>query len=327
MTSRRVAVFSQAMVLLFAAWAAAEPFSFVALGDTTYSVPEDYPLYEKLIAEINAARPAFSIHVGDTKGRGDCGRPFQESQRAFFARYEQPIVYTPGNNEWAECWRPNRGGADPVAILAMMREVFWSKPLSLGKAPMPLVRQADAEPSFAEFAENARWRHGGATFATLNLAGTYNNQELRNETWWREFVRREQANLSWIQSTFAAARQQGDRAVIFAFHSNPFEEKLRYENGPFEALVQALVAEADAFSGQVLIVQGHFHELTIDRPLSELDVEKPSVSHPNLVRLQVYGWPDMKAVRISVDTAKRWVFGFEPLYADDSVSTHPANKQ
>jgi hypothetical protein len=307
--------------------AGAEPFSFVALGDTTYSVPEDYPLYEKLIAEINGVKPTFSIHVGDTKGRGDCGRAFQESQRSYFARYEQPVVYTPGNNEWAECWRPNRGGADPVAILAMMRDVFWSKPLSLGRAPMALLRQSDAEPSFAEFSENARWRHGGVTFATLNLAGTHNNQELRNETWWREFVRREQANLSWLKSTFAAARRSGDRAVVLAFHSNPFDEQLRYENGPFEPLVQALLVEADAFAGQVLIVQGHYHELTIDRPLSELDIEKPSVSHPNIVRLQVYGWPDMKAVRVHVDATKRWVFGFEPLYADESISKHPANKE
>src|SRR6185295_2267239 len=103
---------------------AAEPFSFVVVGDTTYSPPADYPLYEKLIAAINGVSPAFSIHIGDTKGRGDCGRAFQESQRPFFDHYAAPVVYTPGNNEWAECWRANRGSADPVKILAIMREVF-----------------------------------------------------------------------------------------------------------------------------------------------------------------------------------------------------------
>ena len=72
---------------------------------------------------------------------------------------------------------------------------------------MPLVRQADATPDFSEFAENARWAYGGATFATLNLVGTHNNQELRVEKYWREFVRREQANLAWVKATFAAARQ------------------------------------------------------------------------------------------------------------------------
>ena len=300
----------------------AEPFSFVALGDTTYAPPLDDPLYEKLIDEINAAAPVFSIHVGDTKGYGDCGRSFQEHQRDFFNRYAQPVVYTPGNNEWADCWKANRGSADPVAILALMRGVFWSQPRSLGRTTMPLVRQADDDQSFPEFAENARWRHGGTTFVTLNLAGTHNNQELRVESLWKEFVRREQANVAWARRGFAAARTAGDRALVLAFHTNPFEEQLRYDNGPSEPVLQAIIAETDAFDGQVLVVQGHFHEFTIDRPVTKLDPDAPSVQHPNLTRLQVYGWPDMKAVRVTVDTSKRWVFGFEPLYAAESVSTH-----
>jgi len=246
-----------AMLLGFLAAAAvplaAEPFSFVVVGDTTYSPPADYPLYEKLIAAINGVSPVFTIHVGDTKGRGDC-------------------------------WKANRGSADPVKILAVMREVFWAKPESMGKARMPLVRQADADPAFPEFVENARWRHGGATFATLNLAGSHNNQELRVESSWQELIRREEANVAWVKATFAAAKAAGDRAIVLAFHPNPFKEEVRYENGPFD---------------------------------------KPGVKHPNVTRLQTYGWPDMKAVRVSVDIGKRWVFGFEPVYADESVSTNP----
>ncbi len=309
-------------VIAPAAAHAAEPFTFVALGDTTYSPPYDNPLYEKLIATINDARPAFSIHVGDTKGYGDCGRAFQQSQRAFFDTYAQPVVYTPGNNEWADCWKANRGSADPLEILGIMREVFWSQPVSLGKTTMPIKRQADADPGFPEFAENARWRHGGVTFATLNLAGTHNNQELRVESLWKEFVRREQANISWVRRAFATAHANGDQAVVFAFHTNPFDEKLRYENGPSEPVLKAILEGADALDGMVLIVQGHAHEFTVNRPVSKLDFEKPGVSHPNVLRLQVYGWPDMKAVQVHVDTSKPWVFGFEPLYAAGSVSTH-----
>ncbi len=303
------------LAALFATTAAAEPFTFVALGDTTYAPPADNPLYDQLIDAINAARPAFSIHVGDTKGYGDCGRAFQESQREFFDRFAGPVFYTPGNNEWADCWKANRGAADPTEILALMRQVFWSRPESLGREKMPLVRQSDEMPEFAEFAENARWTHGGATFATLNLTGTHNNQELRVEKYWREFVRREQANLAWVKASFAAARRAGHRAVILAFHSNPFDETLRYDGGPFESIVKAIDIEAEDFDGQVLVVQGHNHEFLIDRPLTRLDLDKPAVTRQNLVRLQVYGWPDMKAVRVSVDTSKPWVFGFEPVYA------------
>ncbi|MDZ4730797.1 MAG: hypothetical protein SH820_12735 [Xanthomonadales bacterium] len=37
-------------------------------------------------------------------------------------------------------------------------------------------------------------------------------------------------------------------------------------------------------------------------------------------RLQVYGWPDMKAVKVSVNTSKPRVFGFEPLFGDGNIS-------
>lgn len=318
-------LYRSVLLALLATDAVADSFSFVALGDTTYAIPADNPLYDKLIQSINDGRPAFSIHVGDTKGYGDCGRAFQESQRAFFNRFAAPVFYAPGNNEWADCWKENRGSADPTEILKLMRDVFWSESRSLGASRLPLVRQSDAMHEFAEFAENARWTYGGATFATLNLAGTHNNQELRVEKYWREFVRREQANLAWVKDTFAAARQAGHRACVLAFHSNPFDKELRYEGGPFEAVVKAIAAEADAFDGQVLLVHGHYHAFTIDRPLSELDIDKPHISHPNVTRLQVYGWPDMKAVRVSVDTSKPWVFGFEPAYAaEGSVSPNKA---
>ena len=172
------------------------------------------------------------------------------------------------------------------------------------------------------FAENARWTYGGVTFATLNLAGTHNNQDLRVEKYWHEFVRRERANLAWVKASFAAARHAGNRAVVLAFHSNPFDKSLRYDGGPFESIVAAIAGEADAFDGQVLVVHGHYHEFTIDRPLTQLDFERPGVSHPTITRLQVYGWPDMKAVRVSVDVAKPWVFGFESVYAsENSVSS------
>jgi len=324
MTPRSLCCALAAVALLAGAGSlAAEPFTFVALGDTTYAPPYDDPLYAKLIAEINATAPAFSIHVGDTKGYGDCGREFQESQRAFFDSYAQPVVYAPGNNEWADCWKANRGGADPLAILGIMRDVFWSKPQSLGKTTMPLVRLPDVDPAFAEYSELARWRHGGATFATLNLTGTHNQFELRVESSWKEAVRREQANLEWVKRAFATAHENGDRAVIFAFHTNPFDEKLRYDGGPSEAVLRAIIDGADALDGMVLVVQGHYHQFTVDRPVTELDTDKPAVNHPNLLRLQVYGWPDMKAVQVRVDTSKPWVFGFEPLYAaDESVSTH-----
>ena len=125
------------------------------------------------------------------------------------------------------------------------------------------------------------------------------------------------------QRDLERAVQLGSRAVVLAFHSNPFDKTLRYDGGPFESIIAAIASEADAFDGQVLVVHGHYHEFTIDRPLTQLDLDRPGVSHPNITRLQVYGWPDMKAVRVNVDVAKPWVFGFEAVYSpENSVSSH-----
>jgi hypothetical protein len=303
----------------------AERFTFVALGDTTYAIPADNPLYEQLIEAINAAQPAFSIHVGDTKGYGDCGRTFQESQRAFFDSFAGPVFYTPGNNEWSDCWKENRNSADPTEILKLMREVFFREAKSMGKTRMPLIRQADADARFSEFAENAHWNYGKATFGTLHMVGTHNNQDLRVEKYWREFVRREKANIAWAKAVFSAARSAEHRAVILSSHSNPFDAMLRHERGPFEPVLRAIISEADAFDGQVLLIHGHYHEFIVDRPVTELDLDVPEVRHPNITRLQVYGWPDMKAVQVTVDTSKPWIFAFEPLYAGESVSTNPDN--
>jgi hypothetical protein len=297
----------------------AEAFSFVALGDTTYDVPADEPLYESLIATINAAAPAFSIHVGDTKGRGDCGDAFQVKQKAYFDSFAQPVVYAFGNNEWADCWKDDRGKHDPIAVLSAMRAIFYPGPYSLGKRRLPLQRQSDGA-AFPAYAENVRWTHGEVTFLTVNVVGEHNNQLLRDARLWREFVERERANVTWIEAGFAAARGAGHKAVVIALHSDIFGALGRREGGAFQPVLEAVAAGAAAFAGQVLVVHGHEHRFIIDRPLREWDDAATSSVHDNVTRLQVYGWPDMKAVRVTVDTDTPWVFGFEPLYGARSLS-------
>ena len=70
--------------LVIACPALAKPFEFVALGDTAYNLPDDYPVYRALIQTINATNPAFTIHVGDTWGATDCTDAEHERVRDFF---------------------------------------------------------------------------------------------------------------------------------------------------------------------------------------------------------------------------------------------------
>lgn len=61
--------------LLLPGAAPARPFTFAAFGDMPYCNPQDpegcrggLARIEALIGSINAARPAFSVFLGDTKG-------------------------------------------------------------------------------------------------------------------------------------------------------------------------------------------------------------------------------------------------------------------
>jgi hypothetical protein len=240
-------------------------------------------------------------------------------QKDFFNTFEAPVFYAFGNNEWADCWRDNRGNHDPVVVLASMRKIFFPLPQSLGRNTMPLLRQSDFE-AHPTYAENVRWVSKELTFVTVNVVGDNNNQWLRDEHLWSEFVDREKANVAWIESAFASALKAGHKALVIAMHSDIFLEGSDKEGGPFTAIRDAIANGAQEFPGQVLIVHGHKHKLIIDRPLLVWDYEAKTLVQDNVTRLQVYGWPDMKAVRVSVDTGTPWVFGFESLYPVPSIS-------
>ena len=146
----------------------------------TYAPPADNQLYGQLIDEINAAQPAFSIHVGDTKGYGNCARSFlQESEHDFDPFGIAPPVLVPGdgNDEYGELLEGQPQHTDPIQISHAMRKVFWSKPESLGRARLALTRQSTKNPGVAEFADKLHSTLGGATFrGDVDLTGTHNNE-------------------------------------------------------------------------------------------------------------------------------------------------------
>ena len=97
----------------FAVGASAASFSFVAIGDAPYQVPAQSVVFDRLINRINALAPAFTIHVGDFKsGSARCDDEIYARTLSSFDRFEQPLVYTPGDNEWTDCHRPDNGSYD-----------------------------------------------------------------------------------------------------------------------------------------------------------------------------------------------------------------------
>ena len=334
----------------------AETFSFVALGDTAYNLPKDVLVYEALIATINKAQPAFSIHVGDTWGANVCSDAEQNKVLATFGKYEQPIVYTPGDNEWVDCRKPEvlaaylrfvGGAATPADLallgkargfedsftlgsyddgldrLAAIRRIFFAKPASLGKRPLPLTRQADVSP-FKDMVENARWEHGGVLFATVNMPGSNNDFFANSEARALDAIRRTKADVAWIKAVFDEAKAHSAKAVVIAMQAAMFDggegdedfgQRLRGgSGGPFYWVARAIRDYGAAFGGPVLLINGDDHAFIVDRPFRVARSETNAPKYDNITRLQVFGAPDLRAVQVTVDTQTPWVFGFAPLY-------------
>lgn len=335
----------------------AEPWHFTALGDTAYNLDRDLPVYERLIGAINASEPAFTIHVGDTWGALACTEDNHRWVRGWFDKFQHPVIYTPGDNEWTDCRDPalleaytrvieGKGTqqdmavlgnarqldnafaatsyADTLGSLTTIRQVFFATAQSLGARSMPLTRQSDTS-DFPDMAENARWERDGVVFATLSVPGSAMGFTINDADRAAEAIARNRANVAWIKATFEHATRNDASAVVIAMHASMFEDgegsqdfgkRLRGgAEGPYFWTALAIRDLAAGFGKPVLLVHGDFHELVVDRPFLVSQGEAQPPKFANITRLQVFGAPELKAVRVSVDTGTPWVFGFEPLYA------------
>src|SRR3954453_17415654 len=145
-------------------------FSFGVFGDAPY-FPGEALQYPILLKHIDAHDLSFVIHVGDIFWGPCSDKPYAKVLRNF-NRLHEPVIYTPGDNEWTDCWERGSGGDQPRERLARIRQIFFANPnRSLGAHTIPLVSEG------GEFVENARWSHDGDVFTTLDLPGSRNGME------------------------------------------------------------------------------------------------------------------------------------------------------
>lgn len=313
-------------------------FSFVALGDTAYS-EERYPEYESLIGTINQSDAEFSIHVGDTIGYQPCNDESDKQVSYFFEQFQRPVVYTPGDNEWRDCYIESEDSEEKsmddhfsfrLDRLDTLRRLYFSEAKSLGQTKMPVIRQSDVS-EYSDMVENAYWIHNGVLFATLHIVGSANGMSAWSEATSLESIRRTKANGDWIEMLTTIAADNDVQAIVLAMHTGlldgnrpPFGEMSTMigsdvRNGFFSTYSHAVFALLPLFSSfekPILIIHGDFHKFIVDRPFLAYNSEEDPDANPNkhVVRLQVFGAPELKAVKVSVNPDAPWVFGFTPLY-------------
>jgi hypothetical protein len=277
--NRCVSLFFATCFCLSSAWA--QTFTFAAIGDVPYGPVDDLA---QLVDKLNQKPIAFTIHVGDIKSGGSlCTDKIFLDVKAQFDRFDQPLIYTPGDNEWTDCHRFSNGSYDPLERLEKIRSLFFSQPQSLGKRPIAMLTQS-AQPNFSRFVENRRWVFGRVSFATLHLVGSNNNfqPELASSI---EFAARNEANIAWMRETFAKAKDRGDIAVVLAMQADTFYGNTSKTDSGFTKWLSAFEIEARAWNKPVLLIQGDTHNFTVDHPLKNADGKVLT----NVTRLVVHG--------------------------------------
>ena len=285
-------------------------YDVALIGDIPYNAVQEAQT-QNLFRELDAEKLAFVAHDGYIKsGSSACTDDVYAREKARFESSENPLVYTPGDNEWTDCHRlpnPTPEEADPLNRLDLVRETFFATEGSLGEKAIPLERQGD------DYPENARWERGGVTFATLHLVGSNNNRPtfanpaIGNEG---EYAARNAANLEWLSGTFDEAEASGSPGVMLVIQANIFEEDVNQPSG-FAGFKAALADEVEEFGKPVVLVHGDTHTFRIDNPMPGL---------PNFTRAETFGSPEVHWVRASVDARSPQVFSFQPELVDENLA-------
>jgi hypothetical protein len=277
-------------------------FSLAVIGDIPYGDAQ-IARFPAVVDQINADPDVrFVTHLGDIKsGSSLCTNDYFAQVRAQFDRFQDPLVYTPGDNEWTDCHRENNGSYDPFLRLAKVRQLFFPKANSTLGQHKETVRSQVRQ----GYIENVQFEKANVAFAAVHIVGS--NDGL---TAWTDMNRtsptpdqveeesaRQAADLHLIHGTFADAKRHHNRAVVLFTQADMFDPTVPApaftDYSAFAPIVQALAEESAQFAGPVYLFNGDSHVYNDDNPLaagstwlSFYGVDTPA---PNLTRLTVDG--------------------------------------
>jgi len=301
------------------------------IGDIPYG-PEQIAAFPAEIKQINADPDVGGvIHLGDIKnGSSRCDTSYLEARLADFQSFADPLVYTPGDNEWTDCHRSNNGGFLPTERLDAIRRLFFPRPgRTLGQ------RKARVEYQSRRYPENTTVELGGVRYGVVHVVGSNDDQapwfgdrkdatgKLVPETPTesalraREYTAREAAALRWIDRIFDAAQDEGAPAVVVGMQADMWDGDAANQSA-FAAIKAVLADRAARFAKPVLLLEGDSHQLKVDTPPGQ-----PS----NLTRIVVQGSTSVphEWLRLHVDPSKPKVFSCENVvFGSGTVTPCPA---
>ncbi len=295
------------------------------LGDTPYGDAQlrEFPA---LVAAINADPRVRAIaHVGDIKtGSSPCTTAYFESIRNQFDSFEDPLLYTPGDNEWTDCHRSAAGGYDPLERLDALRDVFFPSPgMAQGGHPRRVLSQA-FDSDHSTYVENQRWIDKRVVFSMVHVVGSNNDlapwfgaAETAEQRGRRlaEVSARTAAALDWIDDTFDAAERTRAAGVALLMQADMWDAYSVANNLPldgFTPIVRRIAERSRAFAKPVLLVQGDSHQYLVDQPIATGDPIHGVIEPvPNLTRIVVPGATAAEWLRLNIDPKNPEVFSWD----------------
>jgi hypothetical protein len=121
----------------------ANPLTLSIIGDLPYSATQ-LEAFPSWVDEINSDPKVDTVvHLGDIQsGSTVCSDGYFDTILGLFESFKDPVVYTPGDNEWTDCHRTNNGAYNPLERLAKLRATFFSSPgVTLGGRKKQVLAQ------------------------------------------------------------------------------------------------------------------------------------------------------------------------------------------
>jgi hypothetical protein len=311
-----------------------ERFTLAVIGDTPYG-PEKLAEFPSLVSLINSdPKVELVAHVGDIKAGSNspCTDAYFSYVRTLFDGFKDPLVYTPGDNEWTDCHLGKKNGLyTPTERLQAVRALFFPVAgQTLGGRKKRIVTQAD-DPANSAYVENTLWIDGQVLFAALNVPGSNNDRA----SWGalpadagnypsqaEEQVTRAQANRAWLDEAFAIAQENEARGVVLLLQADMWDTTAALSG--YDDLVTQIGNLSIAFGKPVLLLEGDSHIFRVDNPYDPASVFHGT--HPstpiagNVTRIVVEGSAAGRTeyLRLTVDPKHKK----GPLFSYERVPLH-----
>ncbi len=331
--------------------AGAFKYSIALIGDMPYDA-KGVTQSPNVINSINASRVDLVSFDGDTmSGKGDkcTDAAYPALKTGFFDKFNKPVFYTVGDNEWVDCDRAVKGGFDPLTRLALVRSNFFQKAdgsyIALG-APSARINVLHD----ASYPELQMFSYKGITYIYPHVPGSANNSAVAQPTFKTyndaakdgddvEYKARDAANVAWINKGFAKATADGSIGVIVVVQANmDWEGYARDAAVPnnentaaFANVKQALLTNTLKFKKPVLLQNGDEHWYQVDMPMNEtagklIEKDKGSLVE-NFTRVQTFGSGFNHWVELIIDPRAEnlWTFKVHLVKENLDVHTVPTN--